>query len=659
MSSLKFDLFITSGEEQLTITVDEKPVLFGTSADCDVKIGEGGPEVKATIQKEGEHLNIKIFDINYPVSINGKKYKSAKIKKSVFFKIGDIDIISDVEDLESDRLVLNDLLDPSAPPSVPTLEEMGLTGVESSGFPSIEEESYDTNLYYKEDGFRFHIKFEEHGEEERPQSDVIKLQKYFEDDWDYSSYIELWDESIKRVPIPEIHKNQKSQSIHVVHMNNGTVLNEDYFSLRAKSIFISNSKNSKSCMQIHDCGAKKLELLRRRGENATFISPVEGYDLSRVVDGKVLESDDGALRLTENERVILTKGTCQIVIQFATTPPKIKTDRFFNVEQELLKSVAISWSLILLFIGSALLYDPIEKDKEEKKKAVILVRQKKKPVESTENQPNAAESQSSKAPEKIPPKEKVVEKKPKVKPKPKKVTPVKRPKLKVAAKKKANPKKTKRKKVSPKAKKVVVKEKPKKKFKFNFGKNLKSKVSGISSSELKVAKSQGNFRNVADQVSSSTSLSGSLSNSNKFGKTNTKVARFAAGGKVGTGKNFGAKGLSGKSKSATAYVAANTKILGAIDPKLIRKLMREFIPEFRRCYQRELLKNPAVAGVFDLEFQINAKGKGSRVRVKSNGKGFSKKGIGCIKRVVSLIRFPKPKGGGLVDVKQPMNFYNQ
>ena len=87
--------------------------------------------------------------------------------------------------------------------------------------------------------------------------------------------------------------------------------------------------------------------------------------------------------------------------------------------------------------------------------------------------------------------------------------------------------------------------------------------------------------------------------------------------------------------------------------------MREFIPEFRRCYQRELLKNSSVAGVFDLGFKIDSNGKGRSVNVKSHGKGFSKNGQNCITRVVSLIKFPKPKGGGQVDVKQPMNFYNQ
>ena len=148
-------------------------------------------------------------------------------------------------------------------------------------------------------------------------------------------------------------------------------------------------------------------------------------------------------------------------------------------------------------------------------------------------------------------------------------------------------------------------------------------------------------------------------NQESIGKTNSKISRFVSGIKTGTNGAIGTKGLSGKTDTTTSYLQANTKILGAMDPELIRKIMREYIPQFRHCYQRELVINPSVAGVFDLEFQINSKGKGVSVGVKKQGKNFSAKGMGCLKQVVSMIPFPKPKGGGLVDVKQPMNFYQQ
>ena len=132
---------------------------------------------------------------------------------------------------------------------------------------------------------------------------------------------------------------------------------------------------------------------------------------------------------------------------------------------------------------------------------------------------------------------------------------------------------------------------------------------------------------------------------------------MAASKATGSSKMMGTKGLSGKTKSNTAYMEAKTKVLGSLDPALIRKIMKEHIPAFRYCYQQELLDNASVAGVFDVNFQINATGNGVRTFVKSKGQGFSRQGLTCIKRVVSRIKFPRPKGGGYVDVRQPMNFY--
>ena len=121
---------------------------------------------------------------------------------------------------------------------------------------------------------------------------------------------------------------------------------------------------------------------------------------------------------------------------------------------------------------------------------------------------------------------------------------------------------------------------------------------------------------------------------------------------------MGTKGLSDKTSSNTAYIASQTKVLGALDPNLIRKIMEQHISQFRYCYQKELLTNPSVSGVFDVSFKINRYGKGVKAAVKSHGKGFSKQGTTCIKRVIDIISFPRPKNGGFVDVSLPMNFYS-
>jgi hypothetical protein len=179
-----------------------------------------------------------------------------------------------------------------------------------------------------------------------------------------------------------------------------------------------------------------------------------------------------------------------------------------------------------------------------------------------------------------------------------------------------------------------------------------------------LGKSNTKFKNMKDvsvDASSAIGKSNQISksfDSKQLGTSKSRISRFAAGKSTGKRGLSGTKGLSGKTKATTAYIEANTKILGAMDPELIRKMMREHIPDFRFCYQRELLINPSVAGVFDLKFQINSSGRGNRISIRNNGKAFSSNAKNCIKRVVSLINFPRPKGGGSVDVKQPMNFSN-
>jgi len=37
----------------------------------------------------------------------------------------------------------------------------------------------------------------------------------------------------------------------------------------------------------------------------------------------------------------------------------------------------------------------------------------------------------------------------------------------------------------------------------------------------------------------------------------------------------------------------------------------------------------------------------------------SSKGIACMGNILHMIDFPKPKGGGLVDVRQPLNFLSE
>ncbi|MFZ4714249.1 MAG: AgmX/PglI C-terminal domain-containing protein [Bacteriovoracaceae bacterium] len=163
------------------------------------------------------------------------------------------------------------------------------------------------------------------------------------------------------------------------------------------------------------------------------------------------------------------------------------------------------------------------------------------------------------------------------------------------------------------------------------------------------------------------------------GKSNTDVTMAQGGGRTpaslgggevsgtglagGNGQKDVGSGLGGggnKRGMLVGDVATRTVVLGSIDPDLLRKILQEYLPQFRHCYQKELDKNSTkIKGVIDLEFTIGKSGGVVKTNVRARDSGFSNDGIGCLSSVLRVIKFPEPKGGGIVDVRQPLNFYSE
>lgn len=120
------------------------------------------------------------------------------------------------------------------------------------------------------------------------------------------------------------------------------------------------------------------------------------------------------------------------------------------------------------------------------------------------------------------------------------------------------------------------------------------------------------------------------------------------------------KGLANKKGIDTAFVQADTVVLGSIDPEILRKILGEYLAQFKFCYQQELQEqSEKIKGIVDLNFRIEGDGKVSKVNIKSAQTKFSDHGISCMSNILKMIDFPKPKGGGLVDVRQPLNFFSE
>lgn len=88
-----------------------------------------------------------------------------------------------------------------------------------------------------------------------------------------------------------------------------------------------------------------------------------------------------------------------------------------------------------------------------------------------------------------------------------------------------------------------------------------------------------------------------------------------------------------------------------LDKAIIRRFMKRSFQKIRYCYEKELLTTPSLAGKVVINFTIDANGNVSR----ATGAGMP--GVeGCVASVILGIQFPKPQGGGTVNVSYPFHF---
>ena len=97
-------------------------------------------------------------------------------------------------------------------------------------------------------------------------------------------------------------------------------------------------------------------------------------------------------------------------------------------------------------------------------------------------------------------------------------------------------------------------------------------------------------------------------------------------------------------------------LMGILDPTEVQNILRRYIPQFQFCYEKELERtNSKVATTLVLEFSINGEGKPMNATFDSKNITFTPAAIKCFEQVIYSIQFSKPKGGGVVGIRQPLN----
>ncbi len=138
------------------------------------------------------------------------------------------------------------------------------------------------------------------------------------------------------------------------------------------------------------------------------------------------------------------------------------------------------------------------------------------------------------------------------------------------------------------------------------------------------------------------------------------------GGRVGTGQGAAGSGagiVGGKARvELRTGGAEETVVMGAIDADAVEAALMAHKDEFRLCYEKRInADTPKLSGRIGLSFVIGSSGRVNQAGVESTTINYpdpSQKGLleGCVIDVIKRIDFPKPRGGGVVQVNYPFKY---
>ena len=106
------------------------------------------------------------------------------------------------------------------------------------------------------------------------------------------------------------------------------------------------------------------------------------------------------------------------------------------------------------------------------------------------------------------------------------------------------------------------------------------------------------------------------------------------------------------------YVEDGSVVLGALDRSDIDAYVRRNLAKVLWCYQKGLEKNPELVGRVVFNFVISANGDVISSKVLKTTLGNAEI-ENCVAEQIQKIKFPKPKGDGIVFVNYPFTFKNK
>jgi hypothetical protein len=129
----------------------------------------------------------------------------------------------------------------------------------------------------------------------------------------------------------------------------------------------------------------------------------------------------------------------------------------------------------------------------------------------------------------------------------------------------------------------------------------------------------------------------------------------------GTGRGSGGTGnidLGGRGKGTTKIVPGKITYEGGLSREEIQRVISRVMSQIKYCYEKELNKDPNLEGKLVMFWVISGTGDVQTTQTAQNtfGGGSGPAIDQCVSRIIQRLKFPNPKGGGIVNVTYPFVF---
>jgi len=465
---------------------------------------------------------------------------------------------------------------------------------------------------------------------------------------DHKEYI--FEESEDIYPIFDYEK--RDQVAEVVILSGDEILSIDYLPKKDSTYNLRRNKLSDKDIYFPDLpNNKRVPLVKIKGESL-YVHSLKDFKLFLLHDHPELGKQETALvaqkliNLDSEDVIRFSRGDLHIFIRKVSAPPKTEAPPFLGRDHTLKKFIGIMLfvaALILTgleFISENQIEKEVKEEKQLKRIAKIFKRKKKTPIRKPKKAKRVFETPTD----------------------PSQVTKTKQKNQTVVAKetKQKFSKVEKRSQKSGQLKTRTARRKvplKKSRGRVEAYKGFKLK-SNIHSHLVK----SGRKSPMISRIGKNSDLGLRTKGIGSFNTGNLKksLLKNPTGNLSDTAtgtlsSSVGAEGLINKKGIATASVPADIVMLGSIDPEKVLAILRENLPRFQYCYQSFVGRDEMnKAAVSMLNFTIGASGFATKAAIGSKFK--SRKFSSCMTKVLRGIQFPRPKGGGQVDIRQPIHF---